>query len=57
MKVLMDGRNHGAGLNSSSPCSTACSINKNDYVKGYLPIPFCWTVKVYGYNPKNSSNV
>ncbi|MDU1398708.1 hypothetical protein GKF99_00445 [Finegoldia sp. BIOML-A2] len=57
MKVLMDGRNHGAGLNSSSPCSTACSINKNDCVKGYLPIPFCWTVKVYGYNPKNSSNV
>lgn len=23
MKVLMDGRNHGAGTNSSSPCSTA----------------------------------
>ncbi len=23
MKILMDGRNHGAGTNSSSPCSTA----------------------------------
>ncbi|MDU1213052.1 hypothetical protein [Finegoldia magna] len=23
MKILVDGRNHGAGTNSSSPCSTA----------------------------------
>lgn len=23
MKVLKDGKNHGAGTNSSSPCSTA----------------------------------
>ncbi len=23
MKILMDGKNHGAGANSSSPCSTA----------------------------------
>ncbi|MDU6064915.1 MAG: hypothetical protein E7L13_08940, partial [Finegoldia magna] len=35
MKVFMDGRNHGAGTNSSSPCSTAsggCSINKGGCV-------------------------
>ena len=71
MKVLMDGRNHGSGTNSSSPCATAgggCSINKGGCLsnspcgsKGcenvYIPISFCWTVKVSGYNPKNSLNV
>ena len=71
MKILMDGRNHGAGTNSSSPCATAgggCSINKGGCVSNspcgshgcgnvYVPISFCWTVKVFGYNPKNSSNV
>lgn len=63
MKVLMDGRNHGAGPNSSNPCSTVCSINKGVCVnytpcsKGgcgsvYIPVQFCWTVKVFGHNPK-----
>ena len=71
MKVLMDGRNHGAGTNISSPCAIAgggCNINKGGYGSNspcgshgcgnvYVPISFCWTVKVFGYNPKNSSNV
>lgn len=32
MKILIDGRDHGAGTNSSSPCSTVsgfpCSVKK-----------------------------
>ena len=52
MKVLMDGRNHGAGPNSSSPCSTVCSINKNDCLKDDVPIQVCSPVRVFGYNPK-----
>ncbi|MDU5743169.1 MAG: hypothetical protein E6Z87_03935 [Finegoldia magna] len=66
MKIPMDGRNHGAGLNSSSPCATAggrCSINKGGCVSNnscgsnscgnvYVPMSFCWTVKVFGDNPK-----
>lgn len=65
MKVLMDGRNHGAGTNGSSPCSTAgpgCKVYSP--CKGLMgcgnihgPLSFCFTVNVQGYNPKNSSNV
>ncbi|MDU7164814.1 hypothetical protein [Finegoldia magna] len=33
MKLLMNARNHGAGTNSSSPCSTvngiSCLVKKN----------------------------
>lgn len=33
MKILMDGRDNGAGTNSSSPCSTvngiSCLVKKN----------------------------
>jgi len=66
MKILVYGRNYGAGTNSSSPCATAgggCSIKKGGCVNNnpcgsnscgnvYVPISFCWTVKVFGYNPK-----
>lgn len=35
MKVLIDGRNHGAGTNSSSTCSTVNGISC--LVKKYYP--------------------
>lgn len=35
MKILIDGRNHGAGPNSSSPCLTVIGISCP--VKKYYP--------------------
>ena len=54
MKVLMDGRNHGAGTNTSKPCGlvvNGCVVKGNNSTcTGQLII--CNGIKIFGHNPK-----
>ncbi|MCI6001356.1 MAG: hypothetical protein E6045_03705 [Finegoldia magna] len=54
MKVLMDGRNHGAGTNTSKPCGVVvngCVVKGNNSTcTGQLII--CNGIKIFGHNPK-----
>lgn len=62
MKVLMDGRNHGAGTNTSKPCGVvadACVIRTcihDNSCNGTLIIYNCQGSKASGYNPNTRSN-
>ncbi|MDU5272988.1 MAG: hypothetical protein E6053_01695 [Finegoldia magna] len=63
MKLLMDGRNHGAGTSTSKPCGVVvngCVIKTcihGNSCNGTLIIYNCQGAKTSGYNPRTSSNV